>query len=163
MIWADTWSPTLIAPMLETLPVTLVEMVTTAVTVCAGPPIVMDLLLTAVTLPIANSVPVPPEPVPGSAPPPGWPLPPGATGVREDGWPAGPAVTPEEPDRAWTPSTIAAPAAAARSAVTTRRTQRGRRPGGSPPGRPGGMPGAVAGPPGAPPSGPPPPGGSSSP
>ena len=32
--------------------------------------------------------------------PPGWPLPPGATGVREDGWPAGPAVTAEEPDRA---------------------------------------------------------------
>src|SRR5262252_8047654 len=66
MIWADTWSPTLIAPMLETLPVTLVELVTAAVTVCAGPPIVMDLLLTAVTLPITKSVAVPPEPVPAS-------------------------------------------------------------------------------------------------
>ena len=80
--------------MRETLPVTLVELVTAAVTVCAGPPIVMDLLLTAVTLPTTKSVPVPPEPVPGSAPP----LPPGATGVREDGWLAGPAVTPEEPE-----------------------------------------------------------------
>src|SRR6516165_11269103 len=118
MIWADTWSPTLIAPMRETLPVTLVELVTAAVTVCAGPPIVMDLLLTAVTLPTTKSAPAPPEPVPGSAPPPGSLLPPGATGVREDDWLAGSGLT-DEPERPSTASTIPAPAAAARTAITS--------------------------------------------
>ena len=34
VIWADTWSPTLTPPMLETLPVTRVALVTAAVTVC---------------------------------------------------------------------------------------------------------------------------------
>src|SRR5712691_2037887 len=126
-IWADTWSPTLTALMPETLPVTLVELVTAAVTVWAAPPIVMDRLLTAVTLPITKSVPVPPEPVPGSTPPPGWLLPPGATGAREDGWLADPGVPPEEPERPSTPSTIPLPAAAARSAITSRRTGRNRR------------------------------------
>src|SRR5215475_3223484 len=73
----------------EALPVIRVDRVTAAVTVCPGPPTVMDVLLTAVTLPITKSVPVPPGPVPGSAPPrPGWLLPPGATGARKEGWPA---------------------------------------------------------------------------
>src|SRR5262245_53360976 len=134
----------------ETLPVTRVDPVTAAVTVCPGPPTVMDVLLTAVTLPITKSVPVPPGPVPGSAPPPpGWPLPPGATGVREDGWPAAPGVAPEEPASPSTASTIPAPAAAARSAITSRRTGRSRRAGGPSSGQP--------------PPGWPPPGGSSSP
>src|SRR5215831_16733811 len=102
VIWADTWSPTLIAPMLETLPVTLVELVTAAVTVCAGPPIVMDLLLTAVTLPMTKSVP--------------------------------------------------APAAAARTAITSRRTGWNRRFGGRSSGQPDAVGGATCGPPGTPPS-----------
>src|SRR5215470_12340562 len=145
----------------ETLPVIRVDRVTAAVTVCPGPPTVMDVLLTAVTLPISTSVPVPPEPVPGSAPPPGWLLPPGTTGVRAEGWPAAPGVAPEEPASSSTASTIPLPAAAARSAITSRRTGRSRRAGGPPSGQPGGRGDAVRGPPGAPPPGWPPPGGSS--
>src|SRR5215472_11207525 len=108
-IWADTWSPTLTAPMLETLPVTLVEPVTAAVTACAAPPIVMV------------------------------------------GWLAGPGVA-EEPESPSTASTIPAPAAAARSAITSRRGGRNRRPGGRSPGQPGGAGGAAGGPPAAAPS-----------
>src|SRR5215469_4152119 len=153
-IWADTWSPTLTAPMLETLPVTLMEPVTAAVTACAAPPIVMDPLLTAVTLPITKSVPpAPPGPVPGSAPPPGWMV----------GWLAGPGVA-EEPERPSTASTIPAPAAAARSAITSRRAGRNRRIDGRSPGQPSGVGGAAGRPPAVAPSAwpPCPPGGPSS-
>src|SRR5215471_7340866 len=147
----------------ETLPVIRVDPVTVAVTVCPGPPTVMDVLLTAVTRPITKSVLAPPEPVPGSAPlPPGWLLPPGTTGVREEGWPAAPGVAPEEPASPSTASTIPAPAAAARSAITSRSTGRRRRADDLSCGQPGGLGGAARGPPGAPPPGPSP-GGSSSP
>src|ERR1017187_10912855 len=104
----------------ETLPVTRVESGTAAVVKCAGPPIVIDVPLTAVTLPIMKIIAVPPGPDPGSAPfPPGWPLPPGGTGASCDGCPPGTAaVAGGELDRSTTPSTIPAPAAAAPSAIT---------------------------------------------
>src|SRR5487761_325992 len=88
MIWADTRSPTRIAPMLCARPVILVWLVTAAVIEGPSPAIVIDVGLTAVTWPVRkNCVTTPlPPPWPGATPlaePPGAPppgaLPPGAT------------------------------------------------------------------------------------
>src|SRR5215472_15476152 len=78
VIWAETTSPTLTEAMLVTLPVTLVELVTAAVTVWLPPAIVIEVLLTATTLPRSSSCPAgaaPPgkPPLPGAPPLPGMP------------------------------------------------------------------------------------------
>src|ERR1019366_4050351 len=142
----------------EPLPVTRVESVTAAVMECAGPPIVIDVPLTAVTLPIMKIIAVPPGPAPGSAPfPPGWPLPPGGTGASCDGCPPGAAVVAEgELDRSTTPSTIPAPAAAAPSAITASAPGRTRRLGTPLPGTPAGLTAAGHGSPAPPPPADPP-------
>src|ERR1039458_4063444 len=150
----------------ETLPVTRVESVTAAVMECAGPPIVIDVPLTAVTLPIMKIIAVPRGPARGSAPfPPGWPLPPGGTGASCDGCPPGAAVVAEgELDRSTTPSTIPAPAAAAASAITASVPGRTRRLSAPWPGTPAGLTAAGHGSPAPPPPADPPlrPAGSSS-
>ena len=75
VIRAETRSPTFIPLMLVTLPLNRVALVIAAVTVRPGPPIVTEVLLTAVTGPATN--------ISTTAPPPGWEppplLPPGAT------------------------------------------------------------------------------------
>ena len=53
VIVADTTSPTLMPAMLATLPVTLVAVVTVAVTEWLPAPIVIDAARTAVTLPLS--------------------------------------------------------------------------------------------------------------
>src|SRR5215469_12015240 len=72
VIWAETTSPTLTEAMPVTLPVTLVELVTAAVIVLMPPAIVIEVLLTAVTLPRISSCPTWP-PLPGTPPLPGKP------------------------------------------------------------------------------------------
>jgi hypothetical protein len=76
--WALTWSPTLIPLMLETRPVNRVELVTVAVMLRPGPPIVIDVPLTAVTWPAMN---ISTLPWPGPPPPPGPAFPPDRAGA----------------------------------------------------------------------------------
>ena len=70
VIDAETRSPTLMPPMLVTFPLTLVECVTAAVTVCAPPPSVIEVVRTAVTFPPIIRCSAAPD---GSGAPPGGP------------------------------------------------------------------------------------------
>src|SRR6516164_4421524 len=65
VIWADTRSPTLMPPTLATLPVTVVALVTMAVTDWPCAPRVIDEALTAVTFPPTSRRSVWPGPVLG--------------------------------------------------------------------------------------------------